>query len=435
MSMSKLKKKITAGYNTAGSSPQMLSNRGFGHRKNKVPQTASKKTDADENTEHSPAAYIDVREEASTGSSPQMLSNRGFGLYFHWPFCLTKCPYCNFYSKTAQEIPQEKIVDDYLQELDFYHHYTADQKIRSIFFGGGTPSLLKPQLIEKLINVAAQKWTWENEVEISLEANPNTQHPGLFSALKSAGVNRLSLGIQALNDEDLKFLGRSHNLGDAYNAMEEVLRLFDNHSVDLIYARPGQTVQAWQKELSAALNFGFKHMSLYQLTIEPGTSFFRRGIKEAEEETARELYQLTDFLTTEAGYPRYEISNYAADAFRCRHNLLYWQGGDYVGIGRGAHGRFNRDGKFYASVHRCKLHELTRQEKAEELLLTGLRLKEGIDKKRFAQITGLDFDGFVAAKGLKALSETDLIINQKDKLAVSDEGCFVLDSIISMLCP
>lgn len=358
-----------------------------------------------------------------------------FGIYIHWPFCLSKCPYCDFFSQVKKDVPQEKIIAEYLQDLDFYHHLTSSQTVSSIFFGGGTPSLIEPKNIAKIIEHINKLWPMAEKVEISLEANPNTDKPHLFSDLKTAGINRLSLGVQALNDSDLKFLGRTHTVKQAMNSINEVLKTFDNHSFDLIYARPQQILANWEKELQQATNFGFKHLSLYQLTIEEGTIFYKQGLEALEEETASQMYQFTnDFLATQ-GYLQYEISNYAQEGFASSHNQIYWNGDNYLGIGKSAHGRIKNADKIYATTHRCQLEELTSQERAEELLLMGLRLNCGINKASFYNHCGLEFDAFINQSKLQRLIEQDFIINNTQAIKATPSGQLVLNKIIEELCP
>ncbi len=351
-------------------------------------------------TERRPAAYIEVREDASTGRHIQKTNKIivPLSVYIHWPYCLSKCPYCDFYSKVDKHIDQQKIIEGYLEDLEWYHKLTAKQTVQSIFFGGGTPSLIKPQYIEKIINHIHKLWPTTSNAEISLEANPNSNYPNLFSDLKKAGINRLSLGVQALNNNDLKFLGRTHNLSQALEAIEQITKIFNNHSIDLIYARPKQTPEAWLQELQQAVNLGLKHISLYQLTIEEGTFFARKGIKPLEDEAASELYILTRQYLKKCGYPQYEVSNFAASGHEAIHNLAYWRGENYLGIGPAAHGRIKTKDKIYASTHCRQLEELTPQERAEELIIMGLRITEGINKNRFQQQCGLSLNSFIKAK-------------------------------------
>ena len=385
-------------------------------------------------------------------------------------------------------MPQEEIIAEYKHELDFYYQYTSENIVSSIFFGGGTPSLMKPENVAALIDYIASKWKTIPDIEISLEANPNSDYPEMFADLRRAGINRLSLGVQALNDADLRFLGRTHNLKQAYQAIDGVLRNFDNHSLDLIYARPQQKLSDWEKELAQAASFGMKHLSLYQLTIEEGTVFARKGIKALDEDAAREMYLFTEDYLADKKIYKYEVSNYARSGYASRHNLLYWTGQDYIGVGPSAHGRFcfsgfkgnleqkprdrkisrtslyaenfsplvstlsstlkpektclegepeqePRNRKYYASTYNCQLEELSQAERAEELLLMGLRLTEGIDKKLFAENCGLDFDGFVDRERLKYLSDAGLLIDTPQNIRATREGFLVLNEIIEQLCP
>lgn len=387
-------------------------------------------------TERRTAAYIDVREDTSTDRTPQKTNKIivPLSVYIHWPFCLSKCPYCDFFSKVDKHVDQKQIIDGYLDDLNWYHDLTAKQTVQSIFFGGGTPSLIEPQYIEKVINHIFKLWPTTKQVEISLEANPNTNRPNLFADLRLAGINRLSLGIQALNDKDLKFLGRTHNLSRALHAVDEVTRLFDNHSADLIYARPGQTAEAWKQELNQISELGLKHLSLYQLTIEEGTFFARKGIKPMDDEPATELYALTqEFLATK-GYPQYEVSNFAHPGYESIHNLAYWRGQNYLGIGPAAHGRIKTTDKIYASTHHQQLEELTPQERAEELIIMGLRIREGINKENFRRQCGLELTGFVNDKARQSLIRQKLLFEDKHSLRAANQGFLLLNKIIEELC-
>lgn len=357
-----------------------------------------------------------------------------FGIYIHWPFCLSKCPYCDFFSQIKKDVEQETIIKEYLEDLDFYAEKTGDRVVESIFFGGGTPSLIKPNLIEKIINHIQQKWKCKKDIEISLEANPNSDRKNLFKDLRQAGINRLSLGVQALNDKDLKFLGRTHNLEQAYTAIDEVLQNFDNHSFDLIYARPKQTLSAWQEEIKQAVHFGFKHLSMYQLTIEEGTVFYKKQVEAAEEDIAREMYLFTNQYLQENGYLQYEVSNYAQSGFPSRHNLLYWQGDDYLGIGKSAHGRLKIGNRFYALTHRRQEEEISAHDRAEELIIMGLRLNEGISKEKFYNVCGIKLADFINQKNLSALKAEKLIEETKTHMLATNEGRLVLNKLIEDLC-
>lgn len=372
---------------------------------------------------------------AETLQNPSYQDNSvKFGIYIHWPFCLSKCPYCDFFSQIKKDVEQETIIKEYLEDLDFYAEKTGDRVVESIFFGGGTPSLIKPNLIEKIINHIQQKWKCKKDIEISLEANPNSDRKNLFKDLRQAGINRLSLGVQALNDKDLKFLGRTHNLEQAYTAIDEVLQNFDNHSFDLIYARPKQTLSAWQEEIKQAVHFGFKHLSMYQLTIEEGTVFYKKQVEAAEEDIAREMYLFTNQYLQENGYLQYEVSNYAQSGFPSRHNLLYWQGDDYLGIGKSAHGRLKIGNKFYALTHRRQEEEISASERAEELIIMGLRLNEGISKEKFYNVCGIKLADFINQKNLSELKAEKLIEETQTHLLATDEGRLVLNKLIEDLC-
>ena len=423
------------------------------------------------------------------------------GIYIHWPYCRSKCPYCDFYKQVCKNVPQDEIVSDYLKELDFYHQLTSTRKVGSIFFGGGTPSLMEPKQISRLIDYIAKQWSLDSKVEISLEANPNSDYPQMFQNLHRAGINRLSLGVQALNDEDLRFLGRTHNLKQAYQAIDEVLQNFDNHSIDLIYARPKQTLSAWEAELKQVSSLGFKHISLYQLTIEEGTVFAKKGILPLDEDLATEMYLLTEDILAPLGYHKYEVSNYAQAGFESKHNLLYWTGGEYIGVGPSAHGRltvFNGNLKqnsgarnsrtnmyaqvsalrdftlsstlktvkpcpepkeenlkqnsgagnsrtnmyaqkssnlpvFYATTYRCQLEEISPAERAEELLLMGLRLVQGIDKSLFFSNCGLELEEVVNQQKLADLIEGGWLINTPTHLKATKKGFPVLNFLIEQL--
>ncbi|MDR1025942.1 MAG: radical SAM family heme chaperone HemW [Lactobacillus sp.] len=350
------------------------------------------------------------------------------GIYIHWPFCLSKCPYCDFFSevKTADE---DKIISAYIDDLDFYHNITHDQTAVSIFFGGGTPSLIKPINIEKLINHIHSKWNTAKDIEISLEANPNTHRPNLFSDLKSAGINRLSLGVQALNNKDLKFLGRTHNLAEALKAIDEVTKTFDNHSMDLIYARPNQKSKDWEKELVQAANLGMKHLSLYQLTIEEGTPFYKMGVENLDEDNALLLYELTEKILESKGYNKYEVSNFSQKNFESKHNLGYWQGRDYLGVGQSSHGRIG----LTATHHHRNLEKLTPMERAAELLLMGLRITEGIDKKLFHKQCGIKFHDFVNTRNLIELKQQRLLEETDTHIFATNKGFPLLNKIIEEL--
>lgn len=350
-------------------------------------------------------------------------------IYFHWPYCRSKCPYCDFFKKVNPHVDQASIIETYLQKLQNYHELLSDRVIQSVFFGGGTPSLIEPRYIELLLGRISKLWHTAKNMEISLEANPNTDHPDMFTDLKNSGINRLSLGVQALNEEDLKFLGRTHSLKDALSSIENVLHTFDNHSIDLIYARPNRHLDTWFEELKQAVSFGVKHLSLYQLTIEKGTLFFKRGIKALEEDKAADMYLETVNYLRQNGYPRYEVSNFAKEEYESVHNKCYWQGDDYIGIGESAHGRIKIGNKHYALVDNQPKEELSVYERAEELVLLGLRLERGIDKAHFETITGINFNNIINKKHLQTMKESGLIEENDSFLQATDKGFLLIDKI------
>lgn len=361
-------------------------------------------------------------------------ANQPLSVYIHWPYCKSKCPYCDFFKRVNPNVNQKEVVASYIKELDYYHHLVPNRKIRSVFFGGGTPSLLKAELISRLLEHIAKLWSFENNPEISLEANPNSEYPDIFAKLRQAGINRLSLGVQALSDADLHFLGRTHNLKQALHSIDEVLKTFNNHSADFIYTRPEQTIKDWEQELDLITGLGFKHLSPYQLTIEEGTVFAAKHVKIPDEEAAAEMYRFTINYLRAKGYPRYEVSNFAASEFESKHNKCYWLGDDYIGIGESAHGRLKIGGRHYALVHPHLSEELSAQERAEELIIMGLRLQSGINKQHFKQICGLNFDEFINNRALTEFTSRGLLTDTTENIVATDEGFLLLNYIISELC-
>ncbi|MBQ8481271.1 MAG: radical SAM family heme chaperone HemW [Alphaproteobacteria bacterium] len=362
------------------------------------------------------------------------IQSQELAVYIHWPFCKSKCPYCDFYKELNHGVNQEVIIGEYLKALQKYRDLMPERTVKSVFFGGGTPSLIAPKNIEKIIDFIIKHWVIADNIEISLEANPNSRYDTMFKDLKSAGINRLSLGVQALNDSDLRFLGRTHNAQTARLCLQEIVQTFDNHSADLIYALPRHTVQNWLPQLEEICSFGLKHLSLYQLTIEEGTVFARKGVKSLDEEKSVEIYNFTRDYLTQKNYCHYEVSNFALSGFASRHNLTYWQGGDYIGIGKSAHGRLNLDGRYYAVTYPFTNEELTPQERAEELIIMGLRLTNGINKKDFKNICGIDFNNFVNQKNLQQLKEQNLLVETFDYLKAGYEGFLLIDAIAAKLC-
>jgi len=378
----------------------------------------------------------------------------GFGLYLHWPFCRSKCPYCDFNSHVRERIDQGRWRQALLAELDHYAAATAGRRLASIFFGGGTPSLMEPATAAALIERAARHWSVAPELEITLEANPTSVEAANFAALAAAGVNRLSLGIQALEDPALRFLGRGHSASEAVGALDLARRHFPRFSFDLIYARPGQTEADWAAELERALALAGEHLSVYQLTIEENTAFasaWRRGdFTLPPEETAARLYEITQARLAAAGLPAYEISNHARPGAECRHNLIYWQGGDYIGVGPGAHGRLTLAGERYATrQHRApeawlqaveaeghatrERRTLGLEERRDELLMMGLRLSAGIGRARFKAVVGREIEETLAPSALAPLVEAGFLELDELGLRATAEGRQRLDALLPCL--
>jgi putative oxygen-independent coproporphyrinogen III oxidase len=375
----------------------------------------------------------------------------GIGLYIHWPFCRSKCPYCDFNSYVAGEIDASRWLKAYQRELSHAQAMTAGRPVESLFFGGGTPSLIPPPVVAAIINTVLRLWPVAADVEITLEANPTTAEAERFRAYRAAGVGRLSLGVQALNDRDLRFLGRGHSAAEAREAIALAQRLFPRSSFDLIYARPGQEVTAWAAELDEALALASDHLSLYQLTIEAGTRFACDGIAAADDETAADLYLAMQERLAAAGLPAYEISNHARPGAECRHNLAIWRGGDYIGVGPGAHGRLTTaDGETLATRAEAKPERwlamveaeasggvtfvpLTADERREELLILGLRLAEGIDRDRFRVLTRRDVVEVVNADALKDLICAGFLDLDDLTLRATVKGRLCLDAVLARL--
>lgn len=376
----------------------------------------------------------------------------GFGVYVHWPFCASKCPYCDFNSHVrAAPVDEERYVKAFAREIAYQAKLAPQRDVSSIFFGGGTPSLMKPQTIGAILDAIAKHWSIAPDVEITMEANPTSVESTRLKGYRDAGVNRMSLGFQAMNDADLKALGRLHSAEEARAAVKVAASVFDRYSFDLIYARPNQTPDAWAKELREAIDLAAEHLSLYQLTIEPGTMFERMvkagRLTPMDDEMQRILFDTTRETCEALGYPAYEISNHARQGAECRHNLLYWRYGEYAGIGPGAHARlFTERGRmaiiaekhpeaWLAQVeergHGAIEEELIAlQDQAHEFLLMGLRLAEGVDVTRYEMLCGrmlnsnrisdLCDDGFLAREG-----------NQRIK--VTPKGVPVLNRVIAEL--
>jgi len=385
-------------------------------------------------------------------AEPEVLEDPGFGVYVHWPFCLAKCPYCDFNSHVrAGGIDQARFASAFLAELDHLAGLTGRRTVSSIFFGGGTPSLMSPATVGSILERIARNWSLGEDAEITLEANPTSVEAGNFAGYRKAGVNRLSLGVQALDDAALKALGRLHNAAEALDALETARAHFDRGSFDLIYARPGQTPDQWAGELAQALALSPTHMSLYQLTIEPGTPFAALHAAGKLEvpgpDAAAELYEVTRDLTCAAGLAAYEVSNHAADGEESRHNLTYWRCGDYVGVGPGAHGRLTIDGERWATSalrspeawaaqvetvgYGLETREpLSPTDQRAEFLLMGLRLTEGVNLSRYQALGGT-----LAAGGLRMLKQQQLVEQHEGRLRVTESGRLVLNAVIAELVP
>jgi oxygen-independent coproporphyrinogen-3 oxidase len=376
----------------------------------------------------------------------------GFGVYVHWPFCAAKCPYCDFNSHVRhQPVDQERFARAFETELATMRERTGPRDVTSIFLGGGTPSLMKPETVGAVLDAVARNWTVPGGIEVTLEANPSSVEAERFRSYRAAGVNRVSLGVQALNDRDLRFLGRLHNVEEALVAIDLARKTFPRLSFDLIYARPGQTPDAWEAELEEAIGYAADHLSLYQLTIEEGTRFhslYAAGKFEIPGgDEAAELYAVTQEVTAARGLPAYEISNHAKPGAESRHNLTYWRYGEYIGVGPGAHGRFLESGRrvvtvaekmpeTWANLVEAKGHGvtggeiLTRSEEADEFLLMGLRLAEGIDLARYEQLSG---KGFSPAR-LSVLQEEGLVASiGNSRLRATPSGMIVLDAVVADL--
>ncbi|MDA5557375.1 radical SAM family heme chaperone HemW [Shimia sp. MMG029] len=376
--------------------------------------------------------------------------NGGFGLYIHWPFCQAKCPYCDFNSHVSREIDQYRWLRAYLSELDRVAAETQGRVLNTVFFGGGTPSLMDPEIVASILDRVRTLWPTSNDMEITLEANPGSVEAGRFVAYRDGGVNRISMGIQALNDDDLRRLGRIHSVSEAKKAFEIARKTFDRVSFDLIYARQDQTLDAWKSELSEALSMTIDHLSLYQLTIEQGTAFgdrYNRGKLRGlpEDDLAADMYEATQEICAAAGMLPYEVSNYAAIGSESRHNQIYWRYGDYAAIGPGAHARVTVQGTRYATEtwrnpnrwlqeaeagNGENLREaISQADQAAEFLLMGLRLSEGIDLNRYEALAGRPLEG----KRVDNLIDIGMITRDVRHLRVLPEGRMVLNSVLSEL--
>lgn len=375
----------------------------------------------------------------------------GFGLYIHWPFCESKCPYCDFNSHVAVKIDQQQWLRGYLAEIERLGKETQGRVLQTVFFGGGTPSLMNPDIVAAIIEKIRSTWPMVNDPEITLEANPGSIEAGRFLAYRDAGVNRVSMGMQAMNDIDLKNLGRRHTAAEAIAAFDIARHCFDRVSFDLIYARQDQSLAGWKQELQQALALAVDHLSLYQLTIEDGTAFgdrfARGGLKGLpNDDVAADMYDLTQEICEAAAMPAYEVSNHAKPGNESRHNLIYWSAGDYLGIGPGAHGRLTLAGvriateapkapglwlKQALSLNGAELvrEELSAEEQSLEYLIMGLRLSTGLDIERYRQLSKSNFD----AAAVEELQSLEMIQIAGGKLRTTAKGRVLLNAVIRKL--
>lgn len=380
-----------------------------------------------------------------------MKQSGGFGLYLHWPFCASKCPYCDFNSHVVASIDQNAWKNAYLSEIERAGAETAGRRLDTVFFGGGTPSLMDPDLVAAIVEKIRRTWTMRNDPEITLEANPSSIEAGQFHGFQQAGVTRISMGMQAMNDADLKRLGRLHTAREAMDAFDIARKYFDRVNFDLIYARQDQTLAEWRAELTQALSLAVDHLSLYQLTVEDGTAFgdrFQAGKLRGlpDDDTSADMYALTQEVTAQHGMFGYEISNHAPLGAESQHNLVYWRGGDYIGIGPGAHGRLTLGDQRWATecpkppqiwleMVRSKRNGemprslLDRDEQALEYLMMSMRLREGMDIARYEGIAGRSLN----PHAIQHLTEIGKVRVENHRLIATDDGRVVLNGILRAL--
>ncbi|MBT5267464.1 MAG: coproporphyrinogen III oxidase [Rhodospirillaceae bacterium] len=385
-----------------------------------------------------------------TGSYPD------FGLYVHWPYCQSKCPYCDFNSHVAETIDHERFALAYERELSVLSERLPGRRLATIFFGGGTPSLMQPETVHRVISTARRLWPQRNDIEITMEANPGSVEAGRLAEFRGAGVDRISLGVQSFDEAALSFLGRRHSVDEARKAIEIAQNTFERVSFDLIYARPDQTAAEWRQELSQALEIAGEHLSVYQLTIEPGTAFEPRHARGEfsipGDDLGGSLYEMTQELLEAAGRPAYEVSNHARPGTECRHNLIYWRQGEYLGIGPGAHGRLNtiESGQRRAiRAHRAPAIWLDRVETSghglvedevldrdmvlSEVLMMGLRLAEGVPRDRLVGVTGQDLEQIAGDERIKQLVDAGYFWTNDTDFGATASGRQRLDGILSHL--
>lgn len=375
----------------------------------------------------------------------------GFGLYLHWPFCASKCPYCDFNSHVRDRVDQDLWRTALLSEIDRVGQEIKGRTLDTVFFGGGTPSLMDPDLVADLMDRIRATWRTSNSFETTLEANPSSVEAGRFRAYRDAGINRVSMGVQALNNRDLRALGRLHSVAEARKAFDIARDCFDRVSFDLIYARQDQTLQDWEAELKTALNMAVDHLSLYQLTIEPGTAFGARaaigrlpGLP--DEDLGADMYERTQEICEAAGMPAYEVSNHARPDAMSRHNLIYWRYGDYAGVGPGAHGRLSLASEKWATsthlspevwleaVQKTGSGETPRSripltDQADEMLMMGLRLHDGVSTERYEALSG----HALPVESLKELIETGLLKLDGTQLRATSSGMMMLNAVLRQL--
>ncbi len=383
------------------------------------------------------------------------MNNKGqLGLYVHWPFCLAKCPYCDFNSHVREAIDQERWRSSYIKALGEYALKTPGRIVRSIYFGGGTPSLMLPETVEAIIDEVQRLWPIANDIEITLEANPTSVEIGKFQAFREAGVNRVSLGVQALNDSDLKFLGREHSAAEAIKAIDTARNVFERYSFDLMYARPEQTLERWEAELRDALDYADGHLSLYQLTIERNTPFHishaQGKFSIPDEYLASDFYNLTQDILAAAERPAYEVSNHARAGQESVHNMIYWTYGDYIGLGPGAHGRLTLEGKKYATREHSApekwldlvdlagdgahpYEEVKPKDQVLEALMMGLRIRDGVSLPELGVLGGGDWHDFIDEDMCRTLVAEGWGAYDGETLKLNREGWLRLNAIVPVL--